>query len=55
MIKTVEQALFCLLSPTEDGAEQMNYCKNCEYAEMCGRVVAIIAEYKELLKTGPET
>lgn len=54
MIKTTEQALFCLSSPDVDEGKQMNHCKNCRYSEMCSRVVAIITEYKELWKQEEE-
>lgn len=54
MIQNVEQALFCLLSPSIDAEEQTNYCKNCEYAEMCGRVIAIIVEWKQHHKQKPD-
>lgn len=54
MIQSVEQALFCLLTPVVKGEPEMSYCKNCKYSEMCGRVVAVIAEYKELFGKVPE-
>jgi len=54
MIQNVEQALFCLLSPNKDDKEQLNYCKNCDFNVMCGKVVAILAESRELLEKKPE-
>jgi len=48
MIKNVEQALFCLISPETDGDRFSNNCIRCDYGEMCGRVVVIIAEFKAI-------
>ena len=53
MIKTTEQALFCLLTPDVDDNEQVNYCKNCKYDTMCREVVAVISKYKKLEEKQP--
>ena len=52
MIQNVEQAIFCLMSPSDDPGNQLDYCKNCKFSEMCGRVVAIIAEFKTKMEEG---